>query len=62
MTVSRPCETIKLTDGSVILAKRYKSDLTPRTYANRTQAGKAAREYGGVVVQRGRPFFVRFAS
>ncbi len=50
------------TSANIIILRGTFSDLTPRTYANRTQAGKAAREYGGVVVQRGRPFFVRFAS
>ena len=56
-----------LRDGTCVLGKLYHrsnvpsdaiSTWMPLTYANRTQAGLAAKKHGGEVIQRGRPFFV----
>ncbi len=51
--------TITLRDGTQVLAKPYKGELTALTYANRTQATAAAVRTGGIVIQRGRPFLVK---
>lgn len=55
-------ETVKrLADGTVVAA-RYDYDgkeINAWTYANRTQAERAAARLGGEVIQRGRPFYVK---
>jgi hypothetical protein len=49
----------KLSDGTVVLGKLYKGEVSPLTYSNRAQARRAAaREMGGCVIHRGRPFYV----
>ena len=48
-----------LWDGQIVLGKLYEGAVVAVTYANRTQAQRAADLKGGVVIQRGRPFFVR---
>lgn len=52
--------TTKLRDGTEVLAKLYHGEPTAMTFANRTQAYKAAERLGPgwVVIQRGRPWFV----
>lgn len=46
-------------DGEIVLGKyTAENGFTERTYANRTQATRAARRVGGIVIQRGRPFYV----
>lgn len=52
--------TTTLRSGAVVLAKPYKGVPMAVTYANRTQAEKAAATFGGWVWQSGRPFLVRF--
>ncbi len=54
--------TITLREGPVVLAKFTKYGLSAKTFANRTQAEKAAKECGGWVIQWGRPFLVRLDS
>lgn len=54
--------TYKLNNGAVVLAKLYKGEPFPLTYANRTQAKNAAAKVGGEVIQCGRPFFVRMPA
>lgn len=54
----------ELRDGTLVLGKLYRSgdgdkEVVPVTYSNRTQAARAAQREGGVVIQRGRPFYVR---
>lgn len=60
-------ETFTLRDGTVVLAKLIHDPFTPtsaapypKTYANRTQADRAALKagLGWAVIQRGRPWFV----
>lgn len=48
----------KLRDGTIVLGKLYKGEVFATTYANRTQAQRAAERENGEVIQRGRPFFV----
>lgn len=48
-----------LRDGTLVLGKEYKGETFPKTYANRTQAERAAQKEAGDVIQRGRPFYVR---
>ena len=50
---------ITLRDGTTVLAKVTQYGPSARTYANRTQAQQAAAKHGGVVIHRGRPFYVR---
>jgi aromatic ring-opening dioxygenase catalytic subunit (LigB family) len=50
--------TYTLRSGLVVLAKLYHGEPSPMTFANRTQADKAARKVGGTVHHIGRPFFV----
>lgn len=50
--------TTTLNSGVVVLAKLYKGEAFAKTFANRTQAYKAAEAVGGEVIQKGRPFFV----
>lgn len=52
--------TFTLRDGTVALAKLYKGEPSPMTFANRTQADRAAEKMGPgwIVVRRGRPWFV----
>lgn len=47
-------------DGRTYLAKAYKGDVSRMTYANRTQAERAAEKVGGFVVHSPmyRPFYV----
>jgi hypothetical protein len=53
--------TTKLTNGIVVLA--HQQGGSPKTFANRTQAEKAATEHGGEVWRGiGRPFFVRITE
>jgi hypothetical protein len=48
-----------LRDGTPVVGKMYKGQVTPAQYANRTQANKRAALCGGVVIKRlGRPFYV----
>lgn len=47
-----------LRDGTPVVGKMYKGTVVPATYANRTQANVRASLCGGVVIQRGRPFYV----
>ena len=49
---------VKLNDGTLVLGKMYKGEPWALTYANRTQAQRAADREGGEVIQRGRPFYV----
>jgi hypothetical protein len=48
-----------LRDGTLVLGKEYQGETFPKTYANRTQAERAAQKEAGEVIQRGRPFYVR---
>jgi len=50
--------TAKLNDGTIVLAKLYKGQPSPKTFANRTQACNAAAKVGGKVIVKGRPFYV----
>lgn len=55
--------TVKLNSGVVVLGKTTEYGLSAVTYANRTQANKAAAKLvaSGVkaeVIHRGRPFYV----
>jgi hypothetical protein len=53
--------TTTLRNGVVVLAKLYKGVPMAMTYANRTQAERAATKANGWVWQgTGRPFYVRF--
>jgi len=53
-------KTTRLRDGTLVLARELKDyGIAAYTYANRTQAERAAQKVGGQVVQRGRPFYVR---
>jgi hypothetical protein len=54
--------TYKLNNGIVVLAKLYKGTPSPYTFANITQAKNRAATVGGVVIQCGRPFFVRMPA
>jgi len=54
--------TAKLKSGDIVLAKLYEGQPSAITYANRTQAEKAADKVGGTVIQRGRPFFVQMPA
>jgi hypothetical protein len=58
-SVSAP-HTARLHSGEIVLAKLYKGEWLPKTYANRTSAYKAAKEVGNqwAVIQRGRPWYV----
>ena len=49
----------KLTDGTLVLGAVRLGRPEARTYANRTQAETAARIYGGTVIKRGRPWYVK---
>jgi len=49
--------TTKLRDGTTVLAKLYKGQPSVKTFANRTQAEKAAAAVGGTVTLRW-PFLV----
>jgi len=51
-----------LIDGTKVLAKLYKGEPSALTYANRTQAQRAALLVGGEVIRRGRPFLVRVVA
>ncbi len=53
---------VRLRDGTTGLGKLYKGEVTPLTYSNRAQAERSAKAEGGIVVQRGHPFFVRLPS
>lgn len=56
-------QTTKLRRGQEVLAKTYEGELYPKTYANRTQAQKAAAKLGsGWIVIGRRPFYVARAS
>jgi hypothetical protein len=57
-TASDTLLTTKLGDGTVVLAKRYKGDVSPKTYANRSQAQRSAGKVNGEVIGK-RPFYVR---
>lgn len=59
--MNSPIETA-LRDGTKVLAKMYHGQAWAMTYANRTQAERAAAKFGGEVIQRGRPFFVRLPA
>ena len=51
--------TTTLRDGTVVTARTNASgDTHAWTYANRTQAEKAAARNGGTVIKRGRPWYV----
>jgi hypothetical protein len=52
--------TTKLRNGVTVLGKLYKGETYAKTYANRTQAEKAAAAVGGQVIQPrlGPVFFV----
>ena len=54
--------TTRLNSGRVVLARRSTThgDICARTYANRTQAERAAAKFGGCVIQPGfsRVFYV----
>lgn len=50
-------ETTTTRSGQTVLAKVYKGVLYPKTYANKTQAEKAAKASGGYV-RAGWPFLV----
>ena len=50
---------VALHDGTVVLGKLYKGEVCPLHYSNRSQAEQAAQREGGVVIHRGRPFYVR---
>ena len=52
-------KTTLLNDGTEVLAHGGAYGVTPYTYSNRAQAHRAAMKYGGDVIRRGRPFFVR---
>uniref|UniRef100_A0A6M3KHT1 Uncharacterized protein n=1 Tax=viral metagenome TaxID=1070528 RepID=A0A6M3KHT1_9ZZZZ len=55
-------ETTKRLNDGTLVAARYNYDGTEVnawTYANRTQAKRAAERLGGEVIQRGRPFYVK---
>ena len=54
-----PITTTTKFKGMTLLAKFTKYGVTPKTYANRTQAENAAKACGGWVIQFGRPFLVR---
>ncbi len=54
---ARPLTTT-LNDGTVVLAKLYKGEPSALTYANRSQANKAAAKVQGDVIGT-RPFYVR---
>lgn len=47
-----------LHDGTPVVGKMYKGEVQPATYANRTQANMRASYCGGVVIRRGRPWYV----
>ncbi len=49
----------RLSDGTTVLGKCTEHGVSAKTYANRTQANKAASRENGEVIQRGRPFYVR---
>ena len=49
--------TTTLRNGQVVLAKMYKGDVYPKTFANLTQARNAAEASGGYV-RVGWPFYV----
>jgi hypothetical protein len=51
---------VRLTDGTRVLGKDTKYGHCAKTFSNRTQAKKAAELHAGVVIQRGRPFYVAF--
>lgn len=46
--------------GEVVLGRRDPKTLVihPRQYVNRSQAWEAAQKVNGIVIQRGRPFYV----
>lgn len=52
--------TVKLRNGAIVLAKNTKHGVFARTYANLTQAEKAATQFGGYVIHPmfGRVFYV----
>jgi hypothetical protein len=50
--------TIKTHYGFTALAKEDRFGVHVKTFANRTQAEKAARQFGGQVVQPNRAFLV----
>ncbi len=52
--------TTRLNNGIEVLAKVYRGELCAKTYANRSQAEKAADAagYNWAVYHRGRPFYV----
>ena len=54
--------SVTLRDGTMVLAKLYEGAPSALTYANRTQAQRAAESIGGDVIQRGRPFYVRVSA
>ena len=51
--------TTTLSSGVVVLAKMYKGRPSAKTFANRSQANKAAEQVGGEVIGLGRPLFVK---
>lgn len=53
---------VTLRDGTVVLGKLYKGEPTPLTYSNRTQAERSAKRENGVIIQRGRPFYVKVSK
>lgn len=50
--------TKKLNNGRTVTAKLYHGEPMGITYANRTQAEKAAQKIDGKVIHSGRPFYV----
>ena len=52
--------TYTLRNGIKVIAKMYKGEVHAKTFANRTQAAKAAEQLGPEweVCQWGRPFYV----
>lgn len=55
--------TTKLNNGVTVLAKMYKGDVYPMTFANFTQAKAAGKRHGSDDVRcYGRPFFVCFPT
>lgn len=52
--------TYTLRNGIKVIAKMYKGDVCAKTFANRTQAAKAAEQLGPewTVCQWDRPFYV----
>ena len=53
-------KTTTLKNGDVVLAHGAAAyGISAYTYANRAQAEKAAKRVGGIVIQRGRPFYVK---